>query len=304
MLSLHENSIRKLRVFVTVVDCGGFSAAQTVLGTSAATISIQMKELEEQLGMTLCHRGRSGFRITEQGRAVYDAAQNVLGAFSNFNLATAAVQERLVGEIKIGLQANLATNRMLKLPLAIQRFQQRKNEVVFRLEETRSADQQSRTLEGRYDLSIGLYPNRISGLDYTPLFVEKVALYCAAGHPLADVDDEEELNRQLTDFATVSSGTGLEYAIKKPAALRQPTAFTEDMDAAMMLVLSGCYLAFLPTHFAESWENNGIVRSVLPHVFSTEIEFHLITKRGGRDNNVVDVFISDLLRAHDIKVKT
>lgn len=300
MLSLHENSIRKLRIFVTVVDCAGFSAAQTILGTSAATISIQMKELEEQLGMTLCHRGRSGFKITEQGRAVYDAAQNVLGAFSNFNLATAAIQQRLVGEVKIGMQANMATNRSLKLPKAIRRFQERKNEVVFRLEETRSADQQSRTLEGRYDLSIGLYPNRISGLDYTPLFSETVALYCSADHPLASVEDETELARQLGSFATVSSGTGLEYAINRPDALPAATAFTEDMDAAMLLVLSGCYLAFLPTHFAESWGNNRLVRPILPDQFSTEIEFHLITKRGGRDNNVVDVFISDLLHAHNV----
>ena len=227
VLSLHENSIRKLQIFVTVVDSGGFSAAQTILGKSAATISIQMKELEEQLGMTLCHRGRSGFGMTEQGRAVYDAAQNVLGAFSNFNLTTAEIQDRLVGEVKIGMQANMATNPTLKLPEAIRRFQTRENEVVFRLEETRSADQQSRTLEGRYDLSIGLYPNRISGLDYTVLFAETVALYCAADHPLAGIEDETEVARKLGNFAVVSSGSGLEHAINKPDTLPQPTAFTE-----------------------------------------------------------------------------
>ncbi|MGX9352909.1 LysR family transcriptional regulator [Shimia sp. W99] len=298
MLSLHENSIRKLRIFVTVADCGGFSAAQNVLGASAATISIQMKELEEQLGMTLCHRGRSGFRMTEQGRAVYDAAQNVLGAFSNFNLATAEIQNRLVGEVKIGMQANMATNPALKLSEAIRQFQTRENEVVFRLEETRSADQQSRTLEGRYDLSIGLYPNRISGLDYTELFSETVALYCASEHPLAGMEDPSEIERQLGKFKLVSSGTGLERAISKPATLPEPTAFTEDMDAAMLLILSGCYLGFLPTHFAETWRRRDMVRAVMPERFSTDIPFHLITRRGGRDNNVVDVFIADVLRAH------
>lgn len=300
MLSLHENSIRKLRIFVTVVDYGGFSAAQTVLGASAATISIQMKELEEQLGMTLCQRGRSGFRVTEQGRAVYEAAQTVLGAFSNFNLATAEIQNRLVGEVKIGMQANMATNPALKVSEAIWRFQTRENQVLFRFEETRSADQQSRTLEGRYDLSIGLYPNRVSGLDYTELFSETVALYCAADHPLAGLDDPAEIEGQLEQSALVSSGTGLEHAIKKPATLPDPTAFTENMDAAMLLVLSGCYLAFLPTHFAETWRARGLVQAILPERFSTEIAFHLITKRGGRNNNVVDVFIADLLHAHDV----
>jgi DNA-binding transcriptional LysR family regulator len=300
MLSLHENSIRKLRVFVTVVDCGGFSAAQTVLGASSATISIQMKELEEQLGMVLCQRGRSGFRVSEQGRAVYDAAQSVLGAFSNFNLTAAEIQHRLVGEVKIGMQANMATNSAFQLPDAIRRFQSRANEVTFRLEETRSADQQSRTLEGRYDLSIGLFPNQVPGLDYTRLFGETVALYCATDHPLMQIVDEEAIIDDIGNHALVSSGTALEQALKKPKSLPDPTAFTEDMDAAMLFVLSGHYLAYLPTHFAQIWSDKGLVHQILPHRLSTEMDFHLITKRGGRDNNVVDVFISDLLQAHGI----
>lgn len=304
MLSLHENSIRKLRVFVTVVDCGGFSAAQTQLGASAATISIQMKELEQQLGMTLCHRGRSGFRVTDQGRAVYDAAQSVLGAFSNFNLATAEIQNKLVGEVKIGLQANMATNPAFCLPDAVRAFQSRSNRVNFRFEETRSADQQSRTLEGRYDLSIGLYPNPIPGLDYTLLFSEKVCLYCAAEHPLADAQSKKALSAVLKQCALVSSGSALEQSLIKPVELPEPTAFTEDMDAAMLLVLSGHYIAFLPTHFANKWEKEGLVVSILPETMGSELDFHLVTKRGGRDNHVVDVFIADLLDAHGITDKT
>ncbi|MCB4458546.1 LysR family transcriptional regulator [Leisingera sp. McT4-56] len=298
MLSLHENSIRKLRVFVTVVDCGGFAAAQSVLNMSAATISIQMKELEEQLGMTLCQRGRSGFRITDQGTAVYEAAQTVLGAFSNFNLAAAEIQNRLVGEVKIGLQANMATNPAFRLPEAVRKFQTRPNKVTFRLEETRSADQQSRTLDGRYDLSIGLFPARIPGLDYTRLFTERVALYCACAHPLSEITDESRLLQEIGSHAMVSSGTALEQVLKKPPALPSPSVFTEDMDAAMLFVLSGQYLGFLPTHFAQIWEDKEMVCPILPGRFATDLEFHLITRRGGRDNKVVDVFISDLLDAH------
>lgn len=300
MLSLHENSIRKLRVFTTVVDCGGFSPAQSVLGTSAATISVQMKELEAQLGMILCHRGRSGFRLTEQGRAVYDAAQSVLGAFSNFNLATAEIQNRLFGEVKLGLQANMATNPAFKLPETLRLFHSRPNKVGFRMEEASSADQQSRTLEGRYDLSIGLFPNRIPGLDYTPLFAEKVSLYCAAGHELADLSEEGAVQEGIGACALVSSGTLLEQCLNRPAWLPAPSAFTEDMDAAMLMVLSGHYLAFLPEHFARIWSEKGQICAICPGAYSTEMTFALITKRGGRENHVVDVFISDLLSAHGV----
>lgn len=301
MLTLHENSIRKLWVFTTVVDCGGFSAAQSFLGTSAATISVQMKELEAQLGMTLCHRGRSGFRLTEQGRAVYEASQSVLGAFSNFNLATAEIQNRLFGEVRIGLQANMATNPAFQLPETIRIFHSKPNKVEFRMEEASSADQQSRTLEGRYDLSIGIFPNRIPGLDYIPLFGEKVNLYCASNHLLANLNEAEISHEAVQNHAFVSSGTILEQCLTKPSWLPKPTAFTEDMDAAMLMVLSGHYLAFLPEHFARLWSEKGEICAILPDTFSTEVIFHLITKRGGRESHVVDVFIADLLRAHDIE---
>jgi len=298
MLSLHENSIRKLRIFVTVVESGGFSTAQTELGLSAATISIQMKELEANLGMVLCLRGRSGFRLTAQGQAVYEAAKDVLSAFGNFNLEAAAIQNRLAGEIKIGLQANMATNPELKLAQAINQFHQRENQVLFKFEEARSVDQQSRTLEGRYDLCIGLYPNHAPGLDYTPLFRETVNLYCSADHPLCSVRDADEFTKHLGQTAMVSSGGALEHSLEKPPGLPEATAFTEDMDAAMLLVLSGRYIAFLPTHFAQFWCDRQMVRPILPAQFSSDCQFELITRHGGRDNVIVDVFIADLLHSH------
>jgi hypothetical protein len=50
-----------LRLFVTVVEAGGFSAAQGVLGLSQPSISQQMAKLETRLGYRLCSRGKGGF---------------------------------------------------------------------------------------------------------------------------------------------------------------------------------------------------------------------------------------------------
>jgi hypothetical protein len=51
-----------LRLFVSVVECGGFSAAQGELGLSQSSISQQMAKLETRLGYRLCSRGKGGFR--------------------------------------------------------------------------------------------------------------------------------------------------------------------------------------------------------------------------------------------------
>ena len=62
-----DYEIRLLKVFKTVVECGGFSAAETVLNISRSTISVHMANLEQRLKLKLCNRGRAGSALTMRG---------------------------------------------------------------------------------------------------------------------------------------------------------------------------------------------------------------------------------------------
>lgn len=286
---------------MAVVESGGFSAAQTILGTSSATISVQMKELEEQLGLTLCKRGRSGFRLTEQGRAVYAAAQRITDEFRSFNLTVAGIREKLVGEVKIGLQPNTSTNTAFQFAEAIRKFHSRPNSVHFTIEEAGSAELEASTLDGRYDLSIGIFPNRTPGLDYTRLCGERVELYCSADHPLAQISNPKTQYNVIGRYPVMTTGNTQTLLIRQPGHLMKPTAVSESMDAAAMLILSGQYIGFLPTHFADTWVARQALVSLLPKRLGNEIDFHLITQRGGHGNHVVDFLINDLIEIHPQK---
>ena len=65
--NLSKSDLHLLYVFTSVAEAQGFSAAQIELNVSQSTISRQVSDLELRLGMKLCHRGRSGFRMTEKG---------------------------------------------------------------------------------------------------------------------------------------------------------------------------------------------------------------------------------------------
>ena len=64
---LSDLDLRLLRIFVAVVESGGFSLASARLNVAESTISSHMADLEKRLGMRLCERGRSGFRLTDDG---------------------------------------------------------------------------------------------------------------------------------------------------------------------------------------------------------------------------------------------
>lgn len=71
MQNIKDFDLHLLDLFVTIVELGGFSAAQSKLNMHQSTISTKMTTLEVRLGMTLCHRGRRGFYLTNDGENVY-----------------------------------------------------------------------------------------------------------------------------------------------------------------------------------------------------------------------------------------
>ena len=89
LAQVSDFDIRLLRIFRSVVECGGFSAAETVLGIGRSAISQQMSDLEQRLGLRLCQRGRAGFSLTEEGREVYQSALQLLSALESFRTAKA-----------------------------------------------------------------------------------------------------------------------------------------------------------------------------------------------------------------------
>ncbi len=76
--------IRNLRVFVTIVNCGGFTQAASHLNVAGSTISMRMADLERRLGLRLCNRGRSGFWLTREGEQVYNATKELLDHLEGF----------------------------------------------------------------------------------------------------------------------------------------------------------------------------------------------------------------------------
>lgn len=71
--------LKLLRIFTSVVRHQGFAPAQQDLGLSASAISTYMSQLERQLGIVLCHRGRSGFSLTSKGELYHQECVRILG---------------------------------------------------------------------------------------------------------------------------------------------------------------------------------------------------------------------------------
>jgi DNA-binding transcriptional LysR family regulator len=115
-------NLRLLRLFKTVVECGRFSAAESILGISRSPISLHMSDLEKRLGMRLCQRGRAGFALTDEGREILRASETVLAAIEGFRSEVNEMHQQLHGDLNIGIVNNLVTQPRMLITVLSRRF--------------------------------------------------------------------------------------------------------------------------------------------------------------------------------------
>ena len=67
----------RIKVFLTVIECGNFTAAALKLGISQPAVSQNIAELERLLGVQLMERARGEISLTEQGRKFEGYARQI-----------------------------------------------------------------------------------------------------------------------------------------------------------------------------------------------------------------------------------
>jgi DNA-binding transcriptional LysR family regulator len=301
--SVQETDIRLLRVFQAVARCGGFTAAQAELNMTQSTISGHMAELESRLGMRLCQRGQSGFRLTQDGEVVVEAAEKLFAALEDFRTYVNERTETLRGELRLGMIDNMVTNPESRISVAIARLNEHAPAVQLSIFVGGTTELERRVIDGRLHLAVGLFHHRIPSIKYETLFTEAHALYCAREHPLFDVEQEDALLKGVQEASYVSWDYMETFDQLRPRIPLREVAATPYIDGLALMVLSGRYIAYLPKHYVAQWERSGQVKPLLPHLTERTIDVHLASRQGEKQPRLVSHF-SELLKAthmHDVE---
>ena len=114
--------LRHLRYFMAVADAGSFTHAAERIFIAQATLSQQIRRLEQIVGTPLLHRRREGLRLTTAGGILLDASRNVLSLVdhevSRTRQAAGLGRPRLRMVIPPGLPEDLAVKTTAALRAA------------------------------------------------------------------------------------------------------------------------------------------------------------------------------------------
>lgn len=99
---------RTIDTFYTIVKSGSFQRAAELLQYSQPTISMRIKQLEEDLGVDLFYRGKT-LKLTQAGRLFYERAEQLLSQYEVLDNTISDLKNGEAGIINIGISEPTAS---------------------------------------------------------------------------------------------------------------------------------------------------------------------------------------------------
>jgi LysR family transcriptional regulator, hydrogen peroxide-inducible genes activator len=172
-------TLRHFRYFDALAQHGHFGRAAEACGVSQPALSIQMKELEEIVGLQLVERSARQVRLTGFGEVFLLRVRDILRAVEELASLARTGSEELSGRLRVGVIPTVAP---YLLPKVIQGLSERFPDLDLRLREAVTHKLVGDLIEGRLDVAIVALPISEPSLEEQQLFTEEFVLV----RPLAD----------------------------------------------------------------------------------------------------------------------
>jgi DNA-binding transcriptional LysR family regulator len=257
--SLTEGDLRLLSIFRIVAEAGGFTAAETRLRMERSTISRHVQTLEARLGARLCHRGPSGFELTEFGQAAVRASIAACDTLETVRNELNTACNVIVGELRIGIADNCITNPQSKLIDALKSFKAQAPDVMLDIRIRPPRELVEDLIARRIHIGIAGLPLNDDRLSHEDLFVEEFRLYSGPDVQQGDVHIRDVAKGAATLIIREHDPRSLALARRFNI---ERTAIASGLEAVATLIASGGYVGYLPTHYVESLAPLGPFREV------------------------------------------
>lgn len=289
---INDVDLKLLRVFQSVVNCGGFSAAESQLNIARSTISTHMADLESRLGLNLCHRGRGGFALTDDGKVVFDAVDQLFGDLDHFRAKVNGLHDQLTGELNIICSDAIVADPRFRLTPMLEQFSQQAPGVVINISTNSLPEMEQALLDGRADLCFAPKHRELSTLQYQSLYSEDYFLYCHRSHPLFGVEADTLTQADLEQCRFVHPGiqTAGQASLAMEGLKRSANAYIYEV--RMALVNTGRFIGYFPSHYVQPQLTSGSLRALMPASRHYTVDIAALTRRTATPTKLVKQWLA------------
>lgn len=174
-------TLQQLQYVVALDDHRQFIKAAEACFVSQPTLSMQVRQLEDELNVVLFRR-QQPLQPTPEGERIIAQARSVLREAMQLRAITQEMHEGIAGNYRLGVIPTLAP---YLLPLFVSRFAKANPGVHLIIEELRTSRIVEALHTGELDLALLVTPLNDPGLEEVALFQEPFLAYLPKAHPLA-----------------------------------------------------------------------------------------------------------------------
>lgn len=264
----------KLRIFLAIVDHGGFAAAGRALGRATSVISYALAGLEAELGVTLVQRdGARRPVLTARGAALLPDARRMVEQADRLAARAAGLREGIEPQIALAVDVMYPMDRLAGI---LRAFALAFPMVPLRLRIDALGAPAAAIEAGEADLAIsGPLIGPVEGLERQRIGQLTLVPVAAPDHPLARGQGRgaDHLQLVLTDRSRRSAGQ--DFGVSSPATWR-----LGDLSAKHALLREGVGWGTMPEHMvAEDLAAGRLLRLRLPETGDASYPLFLIHAR-------------------------
>lgn len=175
-------NIRALRYLVTLADVRHFSKAAELCYVSQPTLSMQIRKLEEELGVQLVERSPRQVMLTRVGEGVVQRCRSILSEVEAMKALARRSRDPHSGLLRLGIFPTLAP---YLLPHVVPEIRRRFPKLTLRLFEEKTEQLLDMLVQGRLDAGVLALPAGGDQLIARKLFDEPFVVALPEGHRLA-----------------------------------------------------------------------------------------------------------------------
>jgi LysR family transcriptional regulator, hydrogen peroxide-inducible genes activator len=196
-------NVRDLKYLVALIDNRHFGKAADACFVSQPALSMQIKKLEEDLGVQLLERTNKTVFLTEIGAVLGERARDILNQVDEMREIAKLANDPFSGELKLGIFPTLAP---YLLPHIIPKLTEIFPKLSIYLIEEQTALLVGKLQQGKLDAAILALPVAEKGFTISPLFEEEFILAVPKIHPLAKRKKIKQTELQNSNLLLLENG--------------------------------------------------------------------------------------------------
>lgn len=247
--------IRQMRYFIAIAEEKNITAAAHRLHMSQPPLSLQLKQMEEELGVMLVERHGKKLELTDKGELLYRHALNIVHSFEEVKNELQETDEGRKGNLSVGIN----TLSVPEFPEWLESFHSSFPLVYMRIVQNDSAYLAELVKNRTIELGLVRLPLANHDLTYLHLYNESFVFVCRQNGK-GQISIEEISNYPLILPSTEGLGSYniIHEAFTKAQLPLQVICECSDMNVLMQMVSAGIGTTIVPESVFQSYGHSNL----------------------------------------------